>query len=56
MAFRKVALIALGISVSLLMGCTTPVRQCDPANVPGSNCISLQGRPIAIERPCASGA
>jgi hypothetical protein len=45
MSFRKVALIALGGSVSLLMGCTTPVRQCDPANVPGSNCYLAPGPP-----------
>jgi len=47
MALRKelLVLLALGVSVSLLMGCTTRVRQCDPANVPGSNCYTVPGPP-----------
>jgi hypothetical protein len=38
-------LIALGISVGLLVGCTARLQQCDAANVPGSNCYTVPGPP-----------
>jgi hypothetical protein len=46
MALRKaLVLLALGVSVSLLMGCTERLRQCDPANAPESNCYATPGPP-----------
>ena len=47
MALRKVLVfIALGVSASLLMmGCSARMQQCDPANVPGSNCYTTPGPP-----------
>ena len=47
MALRKVlVLIALGVSASLLMmGCSARMQQCDPANVPGSNCYTTPRPP-----------
>jgi hypothetical protein len=46
MALRKaLVLIVLGVSAILLMGCQARLHQCDPANVPGSNCYLVPGPP-----------
>ena len=45
MALRKVTLIALGVSVSLLMGCPARMRQWDSANKLESNCYLTPGPP-----------
>jgi hypothetical protein len=42
---KTLVLIALGVSASLLMGCSARLHQCDPANVPGSNCYTTPGPP-----------
>jgi hypothetical protein len=46
MVLRKaLVLIALGVNASLLMDCSARLQQCDPANVPGSNCYTTPGPP-----------